>query len=117
MDQEGEWHQMHKRVYVLTFGRCRCAVMNMPINVIIRNRDGKVIKTFDLRGIPSVDQITLWIWRDLFVSLSATGGRFLTNAMPDMLEEIESVMGWPALDLLLYGGKKGEIIDLYSLCC
>lgn len=91
--------------------------MNMPIIVIIRNRHGKVIKTFDLRGVPSIDQITLWIWRDLFVSLSATGSRFLTNAIPDMLEEIEGVMGWPALDLLLYGGKKGEVIDIYSRRC
>ncbi|KAF9457239.1 hypothetical protein BDZ94DRAFT_1314371 [Collybia nuda] len=92
-------------------GGCQCATKNMPINVIIRNRHGKVIQAFDLRGISSIDQIVLWIWRDLFLSLFAHGGDFFKDVIPDMLEEIESSMGWSALNRLLYGGKKDDELE------
>lgn len=77
--------------------------MNMSVNVTIKNQGGKVVKDFAVSGI---ERILLWIWRDLFVSLLARGTSWDKKKIPEMMESIESVMDWTALERLLYGGKQ-----------
>ncbi|RDB20271.1 Bifunctional epoxide hydrolase 2 [Hypsizygus marmoreus] len=88
------------------FGGCKCSLLNMPINITIKKQGGKVVKTFALQGPHMIDQVLLWIWRELLVSLSAYGTRATKQKIPDILEEIEIAMGWTALERLLYGGRK-----------
>lgn len=82
--------------------------MNMPVNVTIRNRGGKVVKDFSVLGPHGVERILLWIWRDLFVSLLARGAHWDKNKAAQMIENIESAFDWTALERMLYGGKQCE---------
>jgi len=83
--------------------------MNMPIDITIKTENGKVVKTFTLRGPQMLGKAILWIWRELFVSLFAYGTASAKKKMPEMIEEIETVMGWDALERLLYGGGACEL--------
>jgi hypothetical protein len=85
--------------------RCKCSFMNMLVIVTIKKTCGKVVKTFSLTGANSIDEVLLWIWRDLFVSLLANGAKRDKKMVPEMLVDIERVFGWNALERLLYGGK------------
>jgi len=85
---------------------CRCAFTNMFLNVTIKNKLGKHIKSFDINGAHNVEEVLHFIWRDLFLSMFATGNHRQISKIPDMLEDIEDLMGWRALQRLLYGGKK-----------
>jgi len=82
------------------------------VDVTIKKKSGKIVKTFALRGAHNIDQVLLWIWRDLFVSMSASGGRRGRTKIPQMLVDIEDVLGWQALERLLYGGKDRELAGL-----
>lgn len=82
--------------------------MNLPISVTIKNKHGKTIKNMHVTGPQNVDRILLWIWRDLFVSMSAKGTQQEKNRMKNMLEDIENVLGFETLERLLYGGKRCE---------
>lgn len=82
--------------------------MNMSVNVTIKNQGGKVVKDFAVSGPRGIERILLWIWRDLFVSLLARGTSWDKKKIPEMMESIESVMDWTALERLLYGGKQCE---------
>jgi hypothetical protein len=95
------------RTYLRSY-RCKCSVMNMPVNVTIKNRGGKLIKDFSVSGPHGVERILLWIWRDLFVSLLARGASWEKEKTSEMLEGIEDVLEWTALERLLYGGKPCE---------
>lgn len=90
-------------------GGCKCSLMNMPIDITIRRQDGKLVKSFALRGPQTMSKVLLWIWRELFVSMSAYGTFPAKKKMPEMIEDIESVMGWEALERLLYGGGASTI--------
>jgi hypothetical protein len=82
--------------------------MNMPVNVTIRNKSGKVIKDFSVSGPRGVERVLLWVWRDLFVSLFARGTSWDKKMATEMMEAIETVLDWTALERLLYGGKHCE---------
>ena len=82
--------------------------MNMPVNVTITNRSGKVVKDFSVLGPHGVERILLWIWRDLFVSLLARGANWDKKKAPQMIESIELALDWTALERMLYGGKPCE---------
>jgi hypothetical protein len=88
--------------------RCKCAYTNQFVTVTIKDRSGKTIKTFNLNGAHKIDQVLLWIWRDLFVSLLASDNQHQKNLIPEMLGEIEHAKDWQALERILYGGKSGE---------
>lgn len=77
----------------------------MFVTVAIKKTCGKIVKSFSLTGAHNIDEALLWIWRDLFVSLLANGGKHDKKMIPEMLADIERVFGWGALERLLYGGK------------
>ena len=83
--------------------------MNLPIDFALKDNAGKVLKRFSVRGPQKVDQILLWIWRDLFVSLFATGSKHDKETVPTFLEDIQDVLGLNSLERLLNGGRPSEL--------
>ena len=83
----------------------------MYISVIIRQRSGRVVKSFHLTGIQIFDKILLWIWRDLFISFLSVASDHQRQRLPNMLREIEDALGWVALERLLVGGSACENIS------
>src|SRR5688572_11078038 len=55
------------------FESCKCSLMNLPVQVLLKDKDGKILKDFSVPGPQDTDVILLWIWRDLFAALIATG--------------------------------------------
>lgn len=82
--------------------------MNLPVEVILKNKKGKICKNFSVLGPRKIDQILLWIWRDLFVSLYANGTAANKSMVPNYLEDIELSLGVDSLEKLLFGGRPGE---------
>jgi len=82
--------------------------MRMFVAASLKNNCGKIIKSFSFTGGHHFDQVLLWVWRDLFVSLLAAGDPREKNIIPEMLGDLEEALGWHSLVRLLYGGKKRE---------
>lgn len=79
----------------------------MFISVKITRSSGKVVKSFTLIGAHNLEKIVLWIWRDLFITVLATGTKRQRSVVPDMMDDIRILLGWRALEQLLRGGTKG----------
>ncbi|KAH0839331.1 hypothetical protein J3R83DRAFT_13 [Lanmaoa asiatica] len=78
----------------------------MFIPIKIRKSTGKVIKSFMLNGAQNLQNVMLWIWRDLFMTILATGSKRQRSLVPDMMDDIRVLLGWRALEQLLRGGSK-----------
>lgn len=87
----------------------------MYVSVTLKRKSGKRVKTFNINGAHNLEEVLLFIWRDLFLSLFATGGEKLKKQVPQMLEEIEDSMGWSALERILYGGRKCQLTSIWSV--
>lgn len=97
----------HPSDYVYSSVRCKCSVLGLPIDVKIKDRNGKIVQKFHVIGPQQIDQILLWIWRDVLVSIFVAGTQKDKDKVPDFLIDIESVFGVTALERLLQGGKTG----------
>ncbi|EPQ59835.1 hypothetical protein GLOTRDRAFT_136589 [Gloeophyllum trabeum ATCC 11539] len=84
---------------------CKCAWNNLYVSLKIKKRNGRVVKSFSLSGGPSLDRALLWIWRDMFLVMLASGNTRLTSQLPEMLADMEHVMKWRALERMLCGGR------------
>ncbi|PIL36416.1 hypothetical protein GSI_00104 [Ganoderma sinense ZZ0214-1] len=78
----------------------------MYVPITIKRKSGKVVKSWQVNGAHNIEEVLQFIWRDLFLSLLATGTQRQINQIPEMLDDIEDIMGWTALERLLYGGRK-----------
>ncbi|KIK55750.1 hypothetical protein GYMLUDRAFT_248354 [Collybiopsis luxurians FD-317 M1] len=85
-------------------GGCKCSVVAIPVSVKIKSTSGKLIKQFSYSNIQSMDKVLLWMWRELFVSMSASGGRQARKKISEMLVDIEDTFGWKSLAKVLHGG-------------
>ncbi|KAF9817259.1 hypothetical protein IEO21_03623 [Rhodonia placenta] len=85
---------------------CRCTFNNMFVTVTIKRKSGKHVKAFNINGAQNIEQVLFFIWRDLFLSMLAAGNEHHISQISDMLEDIEDLMSWTALERILYGGKK-----------
>ncbi|KAI0771684.1 hypothetical protein BD413DRAFT_693192 [Trametes elegans] len=85
---------------------CRCAFTTMYVPITIKGRNGKVVKSWEINGAHNIEEVLQFIWRDLFLSLLASGNQRHIKRIPEMLDDIEDLMGWTALERLLYGGRK-----------
>jgi len=82
----------------------------------ITNSARKTIKRFYVADSRYVNRVLLWLWRELFLTMSLAGHR---SDVPTMMEDIEESMGWPALERLLYGGVTGAfpiIMRVRAIC-
>ncbi|KAF9074674.1 hypothetical protein BDP27DRAFT_1316635 [Rhodocollybia butyracea] len=87
-------------------GGCKCSVTNLPVTFNIKLSSGRVVKHFSHANLKNVDGILLWIWREVFLSMSAVVGRQARKKIPEMLMDIEDNLGWKSLANLLSGGCK-----------
>src|SRR5258705_8060572 len=100
---------------LITAHSCKCAFINLPVNFALKDKNGKVLKRLSVRGPQKIDQILLWIWRDLFVSLFAVGSKRDKARVPIFLEEIQDVLGVCALERLLSGGRPSKFLKIVIL--
>ncbi|KAG6811965.1 hypothetical protein H0H92_005069 [Tricholoma furcatifolium] len=91
-------------------GGCQCSLMNMPIDITIKAKNGSIVRAFSLRGPHGIKRVALWIWRELFVSMLSSVAH-PKQRIAEMLDEIELIMGWQSLERLLYGGKPSILSD------
>lgn len=85
---------------------CRCAFTSMYIPITLKRKSGKVVKSWHVNGAHNLEEVLQFIWRDLFLSMLATGSQRYIQRIPQMLDDIEDLLGWSALEKLLYGGRK-----------
>ncbi|EKM58938.1 uncharacterized protein PHACADRAFT_85922, partial [Phanerochaete carnosa HHB-10118-sp] len=81
---------------------CKCALDSLYIPVTIRNRKGRVVKRFDVNGATHLEDVTLFIWRDMFLSMLAYGSQRHKDLIPRMLGDIEDIMSWKAVVRLMF---------------
>lgn len=87
--------------------RCRCLYNNMYVTLALKDRQRRTVKYFAFTGPRNLEQSCLWIWRDLFLCMLVEDRRSRTRVR-EMLMEIEEIMGWGGLELLIHGGKTRE---------
>lgn len=63
-----------------------------------------------LNGAHNLENVILWIWRDLFITILATGSKRQRTLVPDMIDDIRILLGWRSLEQLLRGGSKSTFI-------
>ncbi|KAI0637522.1 hypothetical protein C8Q77DRAFT_1086479 [Trametes polyzona] len=85
---------------------CRCAFTSMYVPITLKRKSGRVVKSWELTGAQHIEEVLQFIWRDLFLSILASGNQRQIAKIPEMLDDIEDLMGWTTLERLLYGGKK-----------
>lgn len=84
---------------------CNCIYNNLYVQIVIKNRERRTIKIFNIHGAEHIDRPLLWIWRDLFLSLLSSSHGHQKDLIPEMLGDIEHTMNWKAVERVLYGGK------------
>ncbi|SRR5216684_2881885 len=97
--------------------RCNCIFLNSPFATtsIRRRKTGKIVKTFRFVGIAHFERVLLWTWRDLFVSMLANGpGQ--KHAVPGMLQDIRTILGWKSLPKMLFGGRMSQFTSFRFAC-
>lgn len=94
---------------------CRCAFTSMYVPITLKRKSGKVVKSWHLDGADRIEEVLQFIWRDLFLSMLATGSQRQIQMIPDMLDDIEDLLGWTALERLLYGGRKCELFIIDAI--
>ncbi|KAK0231526.1 hypothetical protein IW262DRAFT_489213 [Armillaria fumosa] len=85
-------------------GGCQCSIKTYEVDISIKRTNGKTVKHFLFHGPHNISTGLLWMWRELFVSFSASGGRQARKQIPEMLLDIEEEMGWKSFVRLLQGG-------------
>lgn len=84
--------------------------MNLPIRVTIKDKHGETMTKLRVRGPQNVDKLLLWIWRDLALCMLAKGTKQDKERVSTIIEDLETIYGFPVLERLLRGGKKSEFI-------
>ncbi|KAF8549276.1 hypothetical protein OG21DRAFT_1515384 [Imleria badia] len=92
-------------------GGCKCFYASIFVPIKITRSTGKLVKSFMLNGAHNLENVILWIWRDLFITILATGTRRQKSIVPDMLDDIRILLGWRSLEQLLRGGSKSSSED------
>ena len=94
---------------------CQCAFTNLFVNITLKTSEGKRVKSWDVSGVQNIEEVLYFLWRELFLCMVAANARRRTELIHDMLEEIDDLLGWTALERILYGGKKCEWYVPYGL--
>ncbi|KXN91141.1 hypothetical protein AN958_02825 [Leucoagaricus sp. SymC.cos] len=74
-------------------GDCKCLFNNMYVTISLKDRRNRTVKYFSFTGPRNLDQVCMWIWRDLFISMLVDDRRSKTR-VKEMLADIEELMGW-----------------------
>ncbi|THH02222.1 hypothetical protein EW026_g614 [Hermanssonia centrifuga] len=87
----------------------------MYIPITLRAKSGRRVKTFHITGAQHLDEVVEFIWREMFLSMLASGGGGHGDRIPGMLQDIERISGWRGVQRILYGGKR-SLFDLGYDC-
>ena len=74
-----------------SYSSCRCAFTSMYVPIAIKRKSGRVIKSWEVNGAHNIEEVLQFIWRDLFLSLLATGTKEQIAKIPEMLDDIEDM--------------------------
>lgn len=66
------------------------------------------MKRFYINGAVHLEDVTLFIWRDMFLSMLAHGSKQHKDMIPRMLGDIEDTMNWKAVVRLMFNKPQGE---------
>ncbi|XP_006460445.1 hypothetical protein AGABI2DRAFT_203499 [Agaricus bisporus var. bisporus H97] len=91
-------------------GDCKCLFHNIYFTVPLKDKKKRTIKYFSFTGPRNLDNVCLWIWRDLFLCMLAEDSRS-QNSVQKMLIDIEECLGWQGVEHVLYGGKRKSPSD------
>ena len=86
-------------------------MISMYIPVTLRDKKGRVVKKFDVNGALSLEDVALFIWRDMMLSILARGTSHQRDMIPRMLADIYSIMGWRPLVRLLSDQPRGILMS------
>lgn len=86
-------------------GGCRCVFSSVYVPITIKDSDGNIIKEFSELGLVNVESAILWVWREVFVALLASKIPMYIKLVPELLAEIDDVIGWRGLERLILGGE------------
>lgn len=65
-----------------------------------------MIKEFTEVGLYNVESGILWVWREVFISLLASkSNKTLVKLLPELLAEVDDILGWRGLERLIAGGE------------
>ncbi|KAF9449489.1 hypothetical protein P691DRAFT_703138 [Macrolepiota fuliginosa MF-IS2] len=91
-------------------GDCKCLYNNMYVTVSLKDKERRTVKYFGFTGPRNLDQVCLWIWRDLLLSMLVEDPRSRSRVQT-MLLDIEEAMGWQGLERVLHGGRRKSSDD------
>lgn len=75
-----------------------------------------VKKEFTEVGLYNVESAVLWVWRDVFLSLlSSKHNKVIIELVPELLAEVDEILGWKGLERLVAGGETCSLSTLCSL--
>lgn len=64
------------------------------------------MKSFKIDGAQNLEEVTQFIWRDMFLSMLVDDNHRQRNILHEMLGDIETVMGWNGLAKVWIGGSR-----------
>lgn len=88
----------------------------MYVPITLKRRCGKLVKSWELNGAHHIEEVLQFIWRDLFLSMLASGSKRHLAKIPEMLDDIEDLMGWTSLERLVFGGRKCRSMKSRCYC-
>lgn len=86
-------------------GDCKCLYKNIHVAITLKDAERRTIKHFSFTGPHRLDEVYLWIWRDLFLTMLMED-RNSKGRVREMLGDIESIMGWRGLERVICGGSR-----------
>ena len=88
---------------------CKCLYKNIHVTVSLKNKERRTVKYFSFVGPQRLDEVYLWIWRDLFLIMLMEDPNSEARVR-EMLGDVENIMGWRGLERMLRGGNRSEAL-------
>ncbi|KAI0092877.1 hypothetical protein BDY19DRAFT_1054305 [Irpex rosettiformis] len=88
---------------------CKCSLTSLYVPIVIKSKTGAVIKSFSIEGVQNLESVSEFIWRDMFLSMLASGKEHHEQLVLEMLVDIQRSNGWHQILRILRPAKKGTI--------
>ena len=94
---------------IFTSVRCSGGLTGIYVPITIKDKHGNVIKSATKQGIRNVEDIIMWICRELMISMLETGDSAHATRVSLMLVDMDDFVGWQGLDKMIRGGRRGQL--------
>lgn len=78
---------------------------------MIKDQHGYIVKAFEEVGMKNVESAVFWVWREVLVSLLASKDKTCVHLVPDLLVDIDDLVGWEGLERVICGGKTCALLS------